>query len=62
MKYKINKDDEPTEVKTVMIYIGLDRYRLTQSNNDKLQINKMSDGIEENIIVFPRMANVIEII
>ena len=61
MKYKIERDDEPKELSRITIYIGLERYRLTESNDDKLTINKMSDGDGDNMQVHPRYANEIDV-
>ncbi len=43
MRYKIKRDDEHKKVDSMTIYIGFERYRLTE-NNGKLVANKMSDG------------------
>ena len=62
MKYTTGRHgDKATETNKVIVYIGLDRYRLTESNNGKLTINKMSDGDNDNMQVYPRYANEIDI-
>ena len=62
MKYTTGRHGDTT-VKTdkVIIYIGEDRYRLTESVDGKLTVNKMSDGLSDNINVHPRYANEIEV-
>jgi hypothetical protein len=61
MKFISKRDDVPEEVKSITIYIGLERYRITESVDGKMNINKMSDGDSDNIQVHPRYANEIEL-
>lgn len=61
MNYKIERDDEPKKVDTIIVYIGLERYRLTESDGDKLVINKMSEGDTDDILISPKCSNQIEI-
>ena len=61
MKYKIDRDDNPKEVTKITVYIGLDRYRITESNEGKLNINKMSDSDSDNIQIHPYCSNEIEL-
>lgn len=61
MKLKTKRDDEPQEVKTVTIYIGLERFRLSESVDGKLTINKYSDGDSDLLQIFPRTGNEIEL-
>ena len=60
MKYKIKRDDEPKKVEYITIYIGLERYRLTEKNGN-LAVNKMSDGDTDDIFISPKCSNQIEI-
>lgn len=61
MKFKAKRDDEPQEVTAVTMYIGLERYRLTESKDGKLNIIKFSDGESDLIKIFPRAGNEIEL-
>jgi hypothetical protein len=61
MKFKTKRDDEPQEVTTVTIYIGLERFRLSESVDGKLTINKYSDGDSDLLQIFPRTGNEIEL-
>ncbi len=61
MKYKVNRDDNPAGAITVTIYIGLERFRISESIEGRMEINKMSDGISDNINIHPCVANVIQI-
>jgi hypothetical protein len=62
MKYTTKKHgDETIQTDKIIIYIGEDRYRLTESVDGKLNINKISDGLSDNININPRYANEIEI-
>lgn len=46
---------------SIVIYIGEDRYRISETNQGRMNINKMSDGITDHIRVHPCVANEIEI-
>jgi len=61
MKFKTKRDDEPQEVTTVTIYIGLERFRFSESVDGKLTINKYSDGDSDLLQIFPRTGNEIEL-
>ena len=61
MKFKLNRDDEPKEIRKITIYIRDERYRLTESVDKKLNINKMSDGDSDDINVHPKCGNEIEL-
>jgi hypothetical protein len=39
MKFKKERDEEPIEVKIITIYIGEERFRLSESIDGKLNIN-----------------------
>ena len=61
MKYSTTRDEQPEEVKYLKIFIGLDRYRLTETNQGRLKINKTSDGDSDSINIHPCVGNEIEI-
>lgn len=61
MKYSTKRDEDPTEVKRLTIYIGEDRYYLEESIDGKLNITKISDGNTDRINVNPRYSNQIEL-
>jgi len=62
MEYTANRHGDPTtKVNKIIIYIGENRYRLTESENGKLNITKISDGVSDNINIQPVLSNVIEI-
>ena len=62
MNITLNKDEEPKEVKRVKVMIGENKYYLTESVDGKLNINKISDGDSDELKVFPRYANEIELL
>ena len=53
--------EEKTKVDILIIYIGEDRYSLKETNDGRLQINKVSDGETNLIIIHPRSGNEIEL-
>ncbi len=61
MKYKIRRDDEPEEVPQIIIYIGLHRFRITETVGLEMTINKMSDGASDDISIDPEVSNQIRI-
>lgn len=61
MKIRTIRNVDPEEVNLLVVYIGEDWYRITESIDGKLNINKSSDGDNELISIHPRMANEIEI-
>ncbi|MDH4127134.1 MAG: hypothetical protein OEV44_00160 [Spirochaetota bacterium] len=62
MKYTTGKHgDTAIEANKIIVYIGENRYRLTESIDGKLTVNKMSDGLNDNINIHPRYANEIEV-
>jgi len=62
MKYSIGKRGETAiEAKKVIIHIGQERYRLTESVDGRLTINKISEGENDSINVHPRYANEIDV-
>ena len=61
MKFKKERDEEPIEVKVITIYIGEERFRLSESIDGRLSINKYSDGYSDLIQIHPRTGNEIEL-
>ncbi len=61
MKIKIEKQDEIVESKHLVAYIGYERYRISESIDGKLRVNKTSDGDSDLISVHPRSGNEIEL-
>lgn len=49
------------KVDILIVYIGEDRYTLKETNDGRLQINKVSDGDSDLIRVHPRTGNEIEL-
>jgi hypothetical protein len=62
MKVKLKRDDEPTEVKMVRVMIGNTTYRLDESVDGKLTINKTTDDDIQSLMVFPRSGNEIDVL
>lgn len=60
MEYNLTRDDDKKTVDCIRVYIGLDRYRLTEVNGC-LNITKMSDGDTDAISVHPVVSNEIRI-
>jgi hypothetical protein len=61
MKFKTVREEEPVEVKLITIYIGEERFRISESVDGKLNINKYSDGDSHLIKIQPRTGNEIEL-
>jgi len=61
MKIKIERQGEIVENKYLVIYIGEDRYRISESIDGKLCINKTSDGDSDLVQIHPRSGNEIEL-
>lgn len=63
MKAKLKRGDELTEVTSVVIEINGNRYRLSETIDGKLTINKISlvDSSTDYISVNPRSGNEIDI-
>ena len=59
MEYKVGRDETPIEFKRMVISIGNIDYRITESVDGKLNINKSGD--ENGLRVYPRYANEIEV-
>ena len=61
MKLKKERHEEPIDVKIITIYIGEERFRLSESIDGKLSINKYSDGDSDLIKIHPLTGNKIEL-
>lgn len=61
MKYKTTRGEELSETKMITIIIGEDTYRITESNDGKLNINKTSNSNDDLIRIHPRTGNEIEL-
>lgn len=61
MKYKTTREEELSETKMITIIIGEDTYRITESNDGKLNINKTSNSNDDLIRIHPRTGNEIEL-
>lgn len=61
MKIKIERQGEIVENKYLVVYIGDDRYRINESIEGKLCINKTSDGDSDLVQIHPRSGNEIEL-
>lgn len=53
--------EEKTEVNILIVYIGEDRYSIKETNDGRLQINKVSDSDTDLIRIHPRSGNEIEL-
>lgn len=62
MKIRTKRQSEEKEdVKMLMVYIGDDRYRISESIDGRLCINKTSDGETDLIRLHPRSGNEVEL-
>jgi len=63
MEVKYNRNEELENVKHLDITIGDHTYRISESVDQKMTINKQtnSDSAEEALMVFPRYANQVDI-
>ena len=55
------QDEEKKDVKMLVIYIGDDTYRVSESIDGRLCINKISCGETDLIRIHPRSGNEVEI-
>tara|TARA_R110000744_G_scaffold357580_2_gene464436 strand:+ start:81 stop:299 length:219 start_codon:yes stop_codon:yes gene_type:complete len=62
MKYFIERKEEPKEVKQVNVVIGGNKYRLTETIDGKLEIHKSTELELEEMLIFPRVTNVINVL
>lgn len=61
MKYITNRGEEPVFAKMITITIGEETYRITETIDGKLNINKTSDSDSDLIRIHPRTGNEIEL-
>lgn len=61
MKIKTKRQGEIVDNNYLVVYIGEDRYRITESIDGKLFINKTSDGDSDLVQIHPRSGNEIEL-
>ncbi len=61
MKIKIERNGKIENNKYLVVYINDDRYRITESIDGKLTINKTSDGDSDLMNLHPRSGNEIDI-
>jgi len=52
---------EAIEVKWLTVYIGEDTYRLFETIDGRLEVNKTTNSIDQSLRVHPRSGNEIEI-
>lgn len=60
MKVKLKRDEQPKECNFIEVSIGSDRFKISESVDGKLNINKISLDDTE-IKIFPRHSNEIEL-
>lgn len=61
MRVQINRRTESKETDFLKVFIGLETYRITESVDGKLCINKISEGDSDLINIHPRSGNEIEL-
>lgn len=61
MKYYEKRNEDPKEVGSLTVIIGENKYRLTETVGGLLGIHKSTTSEIEEIAVFPRVTNVINI-
>jgi len=62
MKVELGRNEDPKYVKRVKIFIGSSKFTLTETVDNRLEINKVDDsGKNDGILVSPRYSNQIEI-
>ena len=61
MKLKIKRDEKPIDVRRITVYIGDERFILSESVDCKLNIIKYSDGDSYLIKIHPCTGNEIEL-
>lgn len=62
MKLITKRGDEPQEVNKIDVLIDNTTYRITESVDGKLSINKTTKDGNESLMVFPRYSNEIELL
>jgi len=61
MKYSTKRNESPIDVDKIDVFIGDCKYRLTETIEGKLEICKTTEGDQEEMLVFPRVSNVIDL-
>lgn len=61
MKFTKGRDEEPVEVKIITIHIGEERFRMSETIDGRLNVNKYSDGDSDLMNIHPRTGNEIEL-
>ena len=61
MKFITSREEEPVFAKMITITIGEETYRITETIDGKLNINKTSDSNSDLIRIHPRTGNEIEL-
>ena len=61
MEYFVKRGEEPKEVKQINVVIGDCKYRIYETINGRLEIHKSTESEQEEMLVFPRVTNVINV-
>jgi hypothetical protein len=61
MEYFVNRGEEPKEVKHLNVIIDDCKYRIYETIDGKLGIHKSTESEQEEMLVFPRVTNVINV-
>ena len=61
MKFRTSREEELVFAKMITISIGEETYRITETVDGKLNINKTSDSDDELMRIYPRTGNEIEL-
>lgn len=63
MEYTTGKYGDVTmKTNKIIVYIGEERFRISESIDGKLTINKISDGLSDEIKIYPRSVNEVDIL
>lgn len=61
MKFRTSREEEPVLAKMITITIGEETYRITETIDGKMKINKTSDSDSDMIYIHPITGNEIEL-
>jgi len=62
MKVRVKRNEQKLiETDAIIIFVGGHRFRIMDTDNYTISINKMSDSFTDDINIFPRSSNKIEI-
>lgn len=61
MKFRTSREEEQVLAKMITITIGEETYRITETIDGKMKINKTSDSDSDMIYIHPITGNEIEI-